>query len=131
MCDAGETDTCPGDCTDGGHGDTPDCCGSADDACHWRGDGVCQSGCAWGHDPDCDPQPPTTDEECCADANDSCGWRNNGVCDSGCAFVDPDCHIDCQPGPFESRLICKSHDNADTLFLRDERRLDMSPATGQ
>jgi hypothetical protein len=131
MCDPGETDTCPGDCDDGDHGDAQGCCESADDACHWSGDGVCQSGCAWGHDPDCDPQPPTTDDECCADANDSCGWRNNGVCDSGCAFVDPDCHIDCQPGPFASRFICKSHDNADSLLLRDERRLDVSPAGGQ
>ncbi|MBI2145497.1 hypothetical protein HYU18_04205 [Candidatus Woesearchaeota archaeon] len=31
----------------------PDCCGDPSDPCGWHGDGICDSGCAWGHDPDC------------------------------------------------------------------------------
>jgi hypothetical protein len=100
VCDSGEDLTCPGDCTGGGSGsgsgsggggDGQTCCESADDACGQRGDGACQSGCAWGHDPDCDPQPPTDDAYCCSNPGDPCGWSGNGICDSGCAFVDADC----------------------------------------
>jgi cysteine-rich repeat protein len=96
VCDEGEEISCPGDCNldDDAGGDGPGCCESADDACSQRGDGVCQSGCAWGHDPDCDPQPPTDDAQCCGDPSDPCGWNGNGVCDTGCAWVDVDCEVD-------------------------------------
>src|SRR5262249_7395229 len=102
VCDAGEQDSCPGDCPqDGGHVDQLDCCQSADDTCHQSGDGICQSGCAWGHDPDCDPQPPIDDSHCCSDPSDPCGWNGDGVCDAGCAFVD----IDCQPEHCDQLIV--------------------------
>jgi hypothetical protein len=136
VCDAGEDTACPSDCAGsggdgnggshsgsggyggdgyGGAGDDggPTCCESADDACGQRGDGMCQSGCAWGSDPDCTPQPPTDDAQCCGDAGDSCGWNGNGVCDAGCAWVDIDCRIDtCEevpddPSPIETILRCR------------------------
>ena len=71
ICDSPfeDHDSCPADCSapggsggagsgsagsgNAGSGSSPDCCGDATDPCSWSGDGVCDQGCAWGADSDC------------------------------------------------------------------------------
>lgn len=112
VCDDGETTSCPSDCSGGGAGSGDDgddsddddeigsehyCCESADDACNHRGDGICQSGCAWGHDPDCESPSPPDPYLCCSDPSDPCGWNGDGICDAACAFNDVDCQVTVPP----------------------------------
>lgn len=81
--DPGEPED-PEDPDDGGVPQTLEyCCveGSAwDDPCGWSGDGVCDEGCQWGDDPDCqDDGGDDVDPEVeCADA---CAWGCDGICD--------------------------------------------------
>ena len=66
--------------------DSPDaqvCCAAPQDICGYRGDGLCDIGCAWGLDPDC-----TTGQNACGD----------GICQLSIQETCENCAADCCKG---------------------------------